>query len=340
MWGAGTGFATPTGMHFRFKDGHGKIVQLGDVAALGEAIRDGVVTPDTPLAVGEDQTFKSAAMIVAYQQAAIALGPRHSGILPPRNRHAPARGRSRSTGRKLLLLLLLAGLASGYFFFRGRGAQGASGPRAVLSSAPAGPSQEMRASLTTLVTEFADSFALAARGLEDWVAVQRFDQRLAGRALQSGPSLRAVRSAAADYVARVDSVLLASERTAGMLQARADSLEGVGGLRAGLLVAADDALSGWRRQLDEYAGLERAMAATIDSIAQFTLARQQSFVLREGQPVFLSRDDGARFRDLARALDTHEQDEARWADGLLQRHPGWMRAVAPDARPAFHRPPR
>ncbi|HEX7025044.1 MAG TPA: hypothetical protein VF187_09540 [Gemmatimonadales bacterium] len=325
-------------MEFRFKDGHGKIVQLADVAALGDAIREGLVTPDTPLAVGDDRVFKSAATIVAYQHAAIALGPRHSGIVPSPSRYTPDRGQSRSPGRYLLFLLLAAALLSGYLFFRSRSANGAPEPRPVMASAPAGPSPEMRASLTALVTEFADSFALAARGLEDWVAAQGFDQRLAGKDLRSGSSLRAVRSAAADYLARVDSLLVASERTAETLEARADSLEGVGGPRAGLLMATEDALAGWRRQLDHYAGLERAMAATIDSIAQFALARQQSFVVRDGQPVFLSRDDAARFRDLARALETHGQDESRWADGILQRHPEWMSAIAPADRPTFHRP--
>jgi hypothetical protein len=64
----------------------------------------------------------------------------------------------------------------------------------------------------------------------------------------------------------------------------------------------------------------------------------QSFALRDGLPVFLSRSDGARFRGFLSSLDQLAGDQARWAEQMQAKHPEWMAALPPADRPAFRRP--
>ena len=200
------------------------------------------------------------------------------------------------------------------------------------------PSAEMETALGLLVTEFGDSIATRQRRLEDWVAAQRFDQRIAGRALQSAASLRSMRASVAGYLARVDSLLTGMSVLSARLVLRADSLEGSDGARAGLFAAAGDALRGWEGELSVYARIQRETAVALDSLAQFALDRQQSFVVREGEPVFLSRDDAGRFRQLRGEIDDLAGNQRRWAEASQRKYPGWMTGIAPADRPAFHGP--
>ena len=62
-------------MHFRYKDPSGQVVGLADVTLLIHAIRDGLVKPDTPFAVGDSkywtlgETIAPAVYQAMYQHA-------------------------------------------------------------------------------------------------------------------------------------------------------------------------------------------------------------------------------------------------------------------------------
>lgn len=326
----GTSFALPSAMHFRYRDSRGKVAVLEDVTWLAQAVRNGFITPDTPLAVGDEEYFRPAETIVAYQQVVVGLERNRLGTAPP---VGPGRAgpRAKKSGARTAAFALVgvAVLALLLFLARAPG----SAPSAV--SATATPSPEMQAALNLLVTEFGDSIALRQHHLEAWLAQQRFDQRVRGRALQTPASLRAVRSATAGYLGRVDTLQSSASVLASRLVLRADSLEGTDGVRHGLFAATGDALRDWERELAAYAEVQRATAATLDSLAEFTLERQQAFVVRDGQPVFLSRTDAARFQELATELDNLAAKEQRWAENVLARNPQWMGALAPADRPAF-----
>jgi hypothetical protein len=164
------------------------------------------------------------------------------------------------------------------------------------------------------------------------------DQRLHGPALRNPASLGEVRAAATAWSSRVDSLLAGAGALAARLTARADSMEtGTPGLD-GLTPAAEDALSEWERELRDYVALERSGAAALDSVAEFALDRQASFVVREGEPVFLSRADGTRFRQLLEHLADLAGREASWARTVLGRRPEWMTALPEAVRPAFGEP--
>jgi len=327
----GTSFALPSGMHFRYKDHRGKVVVLEDVTLLAQAVRNGAITPDTPLAVGEEDNFRSADMVVAYQQVVVGLERNRLGTTRPLGEGRPA---VKKTGARTAAFAVVGVAALALVFFLARAPDAT--PSAV--SATATPSQEMRAALDLLVTEFGDSIARRQHRLEAWLAEQRFDQRVSGRALQVPASLRALRSVITGFLKRVDSLQSSASVLSSRLVLRADSLEGTDGVRHGLFVATGDALRDWERDLAAYAELQRATGATLDSVAEFTLERQQSFVVREGQAVFLSRDEAARFRELVDELDDLASKEQRWADNVRARNPKWMAALAPADRPAFRRP--
>ena len=197
----------------------------------------------------------------------------------------------------------------------------------------------MERALATLAAEFGDSVAVRQGRLERWVSAQGFDQLLSGRSLRVTASLQAARVAADRYLGQVDALVKGVSVLASRLVLRADSMEGTDGLRDGLFVAAGDLVRDWEQDLRAYTDLQRATAATLDSVAQYALARQQSFALRDGLPVFLSRSDGARFRGFFSSLDQLAGDEARWAEQVLAKHPEWMAGVPPADRPAFRRPP-
>jgi hypothetical protein len=98
-------------------------------------------------------------------------------------------------------------------------------------------------------------------------------------------------------------------------------------------------LAVWQRDLGVWADLELGAAATLDSLAAFMLDRQQSFAVRDGQLMFVSRSDAARFRELGEGLSTLSGREAAWAEAVRLKHPEWMAALPADARPRFGRTP-
>jgi hypothetical protein len=320
--------ALQIGMHFRYRDSEGKVVRLNDVTWLAEAVRSGLVTPDTPFAVGDDSDFRPAELVSAYQEV-VGLTRNRPGALPP----ATAVGSPRAVKSPLRFvgLFLFGALvgAIGWFVVRSSNLD-----RGGVVTTPA-RSADMERALAGLAAEFGDSIAIRQRRLELWVEQQEFEQRLSGRSLRVAASLQAARAAAARYLAQVDGLVKGVSVLASRLVLRADSLEGTDGARDGLFVAAGDLVRGWQQDLWDYAELERATAATLDSVAEYVLSRQQSFALRDGQPVFLSRSDGARFRAFLASLDQLGRDQARWADQVRAKHPEWMAALPPADRPAF-----
>jgi hypothetical protein len=320
-------------MHFRYKDSRGRVVKLDDVTWLAQAVRDGNVGPDTMLAVGNDREFKRAEHLVVYQQVVVGLERSRLGAAPLPDvpeRRTPVRARP----SRPILAIILGTLAVAVAVFVLRSPSAPPSP----VSTVAAPSAETEQALGHLVTEFGDSIAVRQRRLEDWVAAQRFAQRIAGRGLQSAASLRSMREAVTTYLAQVDSLLIGISVLAARLALRADSLEGTDGVRAGLFAAAGDALRGWEGELAAYAAIQRETAAALETMARFALERQRSFVVRDGEPVFLSRDDAGRFRQLRSDIDDLARNERRWAEASLRKHPGWMTGIAPADRPASHGP--
>ena len=323
--------ALQLGMHFRYRDSAGKVVRLNDVTWLAEAVRSGLVTPDTPFAVGDDSDFRPAELVSAYQEV-VGLTRSRPGSLPP----ATAVGSPRAVKSPLRFvgLFLFGALvgAIGWFVVRSSNLD-----RGGVVTAPA-RSADMERVLAGLAAEFGDSIAIRQRRLELWVEQQEFEQRLSGRSLRVAASLQAARAAAGRYLAQVDGLVKGVSVLAFRLVLRADSLEGPDGARDGLFVAAGDLVRGWEQDLWAYAELERATAATLDSVAEYVLSRQQSFALRDGLPVFLSRSDGARFRGFLSSLEQLGRDQVRWAEQVRAKHPEWMAALPPADRPAFRRP--
>lgn len=326
----GTSFALDPGMRFRYKDSRGKEVVLEDVTWLAQAVRNGYVTAKTPLAVGDDEQFLSAGTVVAYQQVVLGLERSNLGTAPALT--TPRRGRrAKKSGARPVILALLGLVVIALVLFLVRSPN--QTPSAVARTST--PSPEMEKSLGLLVTEFGDSIAQRQHRLEEWVGQQRLEQRLQGRALQTPASLRALRSAVAAYLGLVDSLQSSVSVLASRLVLRADSLEGTDGIRHGLFAAADDAMRKWERDLATYADLQRATAAALDSLADFALERQQSFVVRDGQALFLSRTDAARFHELVTEVTGLASKEQRWAENVQSKYPAWMAALAPADRPAF-----
>jgi hypothetical protein len=320
-------------MHFRYRDREGKVVRVNDVSWLAQAVRSGLVTPETPFAV-EDSEFRRAELVPAYQQVVASLEQSRLGPLASLATPADPGRPAKSSALRLVAFFLFGafGGAIGWFAVR------SSGPdRGGVVAAPA-RSPEMEGTLAALAAEFGDSVAVRQRRLERWVSGQGFERRLSGRTLRVTASLEAARAAAGRYLGQVDSLVKGVSVLASRLVVQADSLEGTDGLRDGLFVAAGDLMREWEQDLRVYAGLHLATAATLDSVAEYLLARQQSFALRDGLPVFLSRSDGARFRGFLSSLDQLAGDEARWAEQVRAKHPDWMVALPPADRPAFRRP--
>lgn len=326
-------FALPHPMHFRYRDSEGKVVRLNDVSWLAQAVRSGLVTPDTPFAVGDDSDFRRAELVPAYQQVVVGLERGRLGPLPPMEPAAVSRRFPRSSPLRFVALFLVGTLIGAIGWFAVRGSRPGRGG---VVAAPA-RSSGMEQALAVLAAELGDSVAIRQRRLERWVEEQGFEQRLSGRSLRVPASLQATRDAAGRYLAQVDALVKGVSVAASRLVLRADSVEGTDGLREGLFVAAGDMVRDWEQDLRVYAELQRATAATLDSVAEYALARQQSFALREGKPVFLSRSDAARFRGFLSSLDQLAGDEARWAEQVRAKHPEWMAALPPADRPAFRR---
>jgi hypothetical protein len=320
-------------MHFRYKDREGKVVRLNDVTWLARAVRSGLVTPDTPFAVGHDSDYRRAELVPAYQQVVVGLSRSRLDPLPPTGIR-PDAGPTAKSSVRFVVLFLFGALVGSIGWFMVRSSDLAPGG---VVAAPA-RSVELERALAALAGELGDSVAIRQRRLELWVEQQAFEQRLSGRSLRATASLQAARVAAGRYLAQVDGLMKGISVLAARLALRADSLEGTDGVREGLFVATGDLVRDWEQDLRVYAELQRATAATLDSVAEYALARQQSFALRDGQPVFLSRSDGARFRGFLSSLDQLARDQARWADQVRARRPEWMAALAPADRPAFRGP--
>ncbi|HJR34436.1 MAG TPA: hypothetical protein VJ817_05770 [Gemmatimonadales bacterium] len=319
-------------MHFRYRNSEGKVVRLNDVTWLARAVRSGLVTPDTPFAVGDDSDFRRAELVPAYQQVVVGLSRSPLDPQPPAIRSGA--GHPAKSPLRFVVLFLFGALAGAIGWFMVRSSD--LDPGGVVA-APA-TSAEMERALAALAGELGDSVATRQRRLELWVEQQAFEQRFSGRSLRIPASLQAARVAAGRYLAEVDGLMKGISVLAARLALRADSLEGTDGLRDGLFVATGELVREWEQDLRVYAQLQRATAATLDSVAEYALARQQSFALRDGQPVFLSRSDGARFRGFLSSLDQLARDQARWADQVRARRPEWMAALAPADRPAFRGP--
>ena len=322
-------------MHFRYRDREGKVVRLNDVTWLAQAVRSGLVSPDTPFAVGDDSDFRPAERVPAYQEVVVGLERSRLGPLPPMARPADSGRTAKSSALRLVAFFLLGALAGAIGWFAVR----ASGPGQGGVVAASARSPEMDRALAAIAAEFGDSVAVRQRRLEAWVSEQGFPQRLEGRALRVTASLQAARAAAGRYLGQVDALVKGMSVLASRLVLRADSLEGTDGLRDGLFVAAGDLMRDWEQDLWAYAELQRASAATLDSASEYLLARQQSFALRDGRPMFFSRSDAARFRGFLSSLDQLAGDEARWAEQVRAKRPQWMAALPPADRPAFRRPP-
>lgn len=321
-------------MRFRYRDTRGKVVALADVASLLKAIRDGALTPDSELAMGDDKTFQRAEQVVAYQQAAVAVSrtggiPAAAAAVAPKIRWHARKGTRIGAG-------IVAIAALGVLAVLRLQTIGREHARENLA-APPGPSRVAQSALSAIATEFGDSAAVAQHRLEDWVARQRFPDRFRGSALHGISSLRGVRAAAVKFRQATDSLLLRSRNLAVLLVQRADAAEAADTGLNGLMGSTEDALVEWQRELTAYADIQWGAAATLDSLATFVLDHQQSFAIREGQPVFLSRTDAARFRELAGNLNALARREKAWADALRERRPEWMTGLAEGDRPRFGR---
>jgi hypothetical protein len=364
-------------MRFRFRDRQGKTVSLGDVSSLLEAIRKGEITPETLLAVGEAGDWRRADTVAAYQEAVAALargggGPPirpkpSSGTLapssgtpaPPSGTPAPPSGtmaplpgtlapdldaapstppprylartvRIAILAGLVMIVLILAAIRIRYL---GRAHRvGGAAPAAVVQAS------QVRQAVAVLTVLAADSSAAAIRRVQDWVSRQRFDQRFHGEALGNPASLRAIRQASIGYRSQIDGLIERSQDFALRLMARADSAEGAEAALEGLGTAVEDALAAWERQLVAYAELERAAAAALDSAAGFLLERSGSFVVREGQPVFLSRTDAARYATLLDHFAEVANRESSWAGEVRAKRPAWMTALPEALRPGFGQP--
>ena len=327
-------------MNFRYRDANGRTVALPDVASLLEAIRAGEIVGRTPLSVGDDLAWHRADSTEAYREAVAALsrgaGPPPGAIAAA----APTRPATLWYRRREVRIVAVAAVVGAALLgvglrIRHLGRDVAAERRA---GAEAEHASRVRQVAGTLSTEAADSSAAAIGALQKWLRRQRLDQLLHGAALRNPASLGEVRAAAAAWSIRADSLLAGAGAIAARLTARADSMEtGTPGLD-GLSTATEDALGGWGRELAGYVALERSGAAALDSVAGFVLERQASFVVREGEPVFLSRADGVRFRQLFDHLADLAGREASWARVVLGRRPEWMAALPEAARPVFGEP--
>ncbi len=323
-------------MHFRYQDTKGKVQSLPDVASFLQAIQRGAITVSTPLSVGGERIWHPAGSVAAYREAAAAL-KRSSGTLPAIDLAPPPEPQRRARLRRGvwvaaagLAVLALIGLR-----VHGLTARSDAARRSAIGTLPG---NEAQAVLEEIDHAIGDSIAAAQRKLHDWVRLQRFEVRFRGIGLTNGSALRETLVAAERYRIEVDGVVDLGRRISARLLARADTLEGSSGRYDGLGSAADDLLSAWRRDLEEWAVLQRSTAATLDSIAEFLLAKQRSYVVREGSAVFLSRHDGAQFRELLAHPMLLAARERAWADTVLERRPRWMERIPEDSRPAFGRP--
>jgi len=324
-------------MHFRYQDKKGKVHTLTDVASFLQAIRVGMVAPDTPLAVGNDRVWHPASTVAAYREAvaglrrsgssvALAITPSQPvGVVSPPGRH----------GRRVVLVLIGL-LVVGFTGFRVHQMSARATTRGG-AAAIAGPSLGVRAAMSDLDAEFGDSLALAQRRLHDWVRGQRFEVRFRGISLQEPTSLRTSLVAAERYRLEVEAIGATMRRRSVALLARADSLEGSQDGLDGLTGAVDELMTSWRRDVEAWTEIQLGIAGSVYQVAEYLLAKQKSYVVREGRPVFLSRDDGARFRELSLGPAHGAMRERSWANSVADRRSRWLQRLPVEAHPDFGR---
>jgi hypothetical protein len=327
-------------MQFRYQDGRNKVHTLPDVASFLHAIRDGDISSETPLAVGTDRSWQRAGSVAAYREALEGLRRSGGNIAvappppppPPVEWAEPAPTPAPRSRRRRVVVGLLVLAAVGFAGFRIHALSAKSTARG-----PVGPSLAVQAAVIALRDEFGDSIAVAQHELHEWVRGQRFGVRFRGISLANGESLREALVAAERYRMEAEALVTRSRRLSLALLERADSLEIASRHLDGLVSHADDDLSVWRRDLERWADVHRAAAASLDSVAEFLIAKQQSYLIREGRAVFLSRADGQRFSELMSMFPSLANRERAWADAAGNRRPGWLARIPPAQRPAFGR---
>lgn len=254
-----------------------------------------------------------------------------SGSAAPRWHELPiVRG-----GAVMIVVLALLAVA-GHRLWRSDRLQGVA--RNAALAVPAGSRPEAMAAAGELILVLADTLAVRHRRLQDWVAAQHLERRFRGASLKNPNSLRAAAATAARLGAEAESLLVGHRLLGAILLARADSLEASGTGPDGLASSAQAMLEVWERDVDKYVELQRSAAAVVDSMAAFMLSRQASFGLRDGDPVFLDRGDGFRYRDLLTRVGELARAERTWAGRVGLRVPAWMARIPVESRPAFGRP--
>ena len=151
-------------MHFRYRDPEGKVVRLNDVTWLARAVRSGLVTPDTPFAVGDDSEYRRAELVPAYQEVVVGLSRSGLEPLPPTAIRSDAGPAAKSPVR-FVVLFLFGALAGSIGWFMVRSSDLARGG---VVAAPA-RSVGMERALAALAGELGDSVAIRQRRLELWV---------------------------------------------------------------------------------------------------------------------------------------------------------------------------
>jgi hypothetical protein len=332
-------------MRFRYQNAGGKAINLPDVAALLQGIERGVVTPETLISIGDSGSWQRAETVAAYQQAVAGLS-RSPGVRrmaaesqrPESHAQSPVPEIPWYTRRQVRIGLgaATAALVLVFGFLRVRHLdreRAAATARAVTAAAE--PSLDAQHALSVITNEFGESAGRSMRRAEDRLDSRRLRARLRGTALKNSASVRTLNAAATSIQADTDSLIARSAALAETLRSRADSLETGHSRYDGLLLRVEDALEQWRRDLDHYAALQFGFAATLDSVARFLLQGQGSFVVREGQPVFLSRADATRFADLNDQLKILMTRRTAWAEGMSSRWPAWLAAIPDSSRPRF-----
>ena len=321
-------------MQFRYQDKKGKVHTLVDVASLLQAIRVGLVAPDTPLVVGNDRAWHPASMVTAYREAVAALRRSGSSLALTVSPPSPVAAVSQPGRHGRRVLLALAGLlVVGFTGFRVHQMSARSSTRA--AAAIAGPSLAVRAATSDIDAEFGDSLARAQRRLHNWVRGQRFDVRFRGISLQEPVSLRTSLVATERYRIEVEAIGVAMRRLSVALLGRADSLESSQEGLEGLTGAVDEVMTSWRRDAEAWTEIQLGLAGSLYQVAEYLLAKQKSYVVREGRPVFLSRDDGAQFRELSLGPSHWALRERSWASTVADRRPRWLERLPVEAHPDF-----
>jgi hypothetical protein len=324
-------------MDFRYKDGSGKVVTLSDVTSLIHAIRDGLIRPDTPFAVGDDKFWHRAETVTAYREAAAVLRrlPAGHALLSTMASTSAATPKSpdktKRPSRQLLLMGLAVAVAGGLALMRPWTASEASAG----SSAAERTAEMMKAQLTELETAYGRAFARGIWRRQQWLRDQRVQERFQGSPLKSPESLRGVYQIAREIRSGADSLVPGADVMARILGRRADSVEQAQRRLAGLGPALDDRLASWREDVLAYTRMQYDVANTLEALAEYLLKHQQGFAVENGRAFFMSRTDAGEYRELLDELTVHMNRERAWSDGLQERHPGWLTSLPTGERPVF-----